>query len=256
MVLLNLSVLLVPGAKDPQAVGSSPPPFRWLLWLCVWGLVPAHRPQDQDPVWQPSPDFVVHPDAGSLLWPSAFYPTSFRPPTPVTMSYWAAIAYELLWALLCQVWQTVHYNRCAARHPWQGGTVFLKASSKQRTPGDEPADSSLSGGYRVLLWIIPLAQTVYRRNSCLRSLPRGSCLPSPPQPIPASWPPVCFSRCSAQNRGGEWLLQFRQNGVAHGGASHLVVQPGAIMSAVRSPLSSTALTAASISSASAGISKL
>ena len=37
MVLLNLSVLLVPGAKDPQACpGSSPPPFRWLLWLCVW----------------------------------------------------------------------------------------------------------------------------------------------------------------------------------------------------------------------------
>ena len=36
MVLLNLSVLLVPGAKDPQAVRIISSPFRWLLWLCVW----------------------------------------------------------------------------------------------------------------------------------------------------------------------------------------------------------------------------
>lgn len=118
MVLLNLSVLLVPGAKDPQAVRIISSPFRWLLWLCVWAWFQRIALKIK----------VRYGNLPQILWyilmlavfvAICLLPNFISPTYPVTMSYWAAIAYELLWALLCQVWQTVHYNRCAARHPWQ-----------------------------------------------------------------------------------------------------------------------------------------
>lgn len=118
MVLLNLSVLLVPGAKDPQAVRIISSPFRWLLWLCVWAWFQRIALKIK----------VRYGNLPQILWyilmlavfvAICLLPNFISPTSPVTMSYWAAIAYELLWALLCQVWQTVHYNRCAARHPWQ-----------------------------------------------------------------------------------------------------------------------------------------
>ena len=118
MVLLNLSVLLVPGAKDPQAVRIISSPFRWLLWLCVWAWFQRIALKIK----------VRYGNLPQILWyilmlavfvAICLLPNFISPTYPVTMSYWAAIAYELLWALLCQVWQTVHYNRCAARNPWQ-----------------------------------------------------------------------------------------------------------------------------------------
>ncbi len=38
---------------------------------------------------------------------------------PGTISYLGAFLYELAWAIGCQIWQTIFYNRWAARHPWQ-----------------------------------------------------------------------------------------------------------------------------------------
>lgn len=38
---------------------------------------------------------------------------------PGRISFLGAFFYELAWAVFCQLWQNIHYNRCAARHPWQ-----------------------------------------------------------------------------------------------------------------------------------------
>lgn len=118
MVLFNLLVLLMPGSRDPEVVRTVSSPFRWLLWLCVWA-------------WFRRMALKIKVRYGSLpqvLWyilmlvtfvAAILLPNALSPAYPVTMSYWAAIAYELLWAILCQIWQTVHYNHWAALHPWQ-----------------------------------------------------------------------------------------------------------------------------------------
>ena len=118
MVLFNLLVLLMPDAREPEVVRIVSSPFRWLLWLCVWA-------------WFRRMALKIKVRYGSLpqvLWyilmlvtfvAAILLPNALSPAYPVTMSYWAAIAYELLWAILCQIWQTVHYNHWAALHPWQ-----------------------------------------------------------------------------------------------------------------------------------------
>ena len=38
---------------------------------------------------------------------------------PGTTPFASAALYHFAWAAGCQIWQTVHYDRCAARRPWQ-----------------------------------------------------------------------------------------------------------------------------------------
>lgn len=118
MVFFNLLVLLMPGTKEPQAIQIISSPFRWLLWMCVWAWFRRIGLKLK----------VRYGDLPQILWyilmltvfvAICLMPNYLSPAYPVTMSYWAAIAYELAWAVGCQIWQNVHYNRWAARHPWQ-----------------------------------------------------------------------------------------------------------------------------------------
>lgn len=118
MVGMNLLVLLMPGAKDPEVVRVVSSPFRWLIWMCILAWFQRMALKSR----------VRYGCVVQFLWyllmlvvfvTICFVPHYISPAYPVTMSYWAAIAYELAWAIGCQFWQTFHYNRWAARHPWQ-----------------------------------------------------------------------------------------------------------------------------------------
>ena len=119
MVCLNLLSLLMPGNKNPEVIHVISSPFRWMIWMCVLA-------------WFQRMALKIRVRYGSCIAQFLWYllmlvvfvaiclvPNYVSPAHPVTMSYWLAIAYELAWAIGCQLWQNFHYNRCAARHPWQ-----------------------------------------------------------------------------------------------------------------------------------------
>lgn len=118
MAALNVPGLLLPGSQDPQVIRIVGAPFRWLIWMCIWAWFQRIALKIK----------IRYGCVAQVLWyilmlatfvAICLLPNYLSPASSVTMSYWAVIAYELAWAAFCQLWQNIHYNRWAARHPWR-----------------------------------------------------------------------------------------------------------------------------------------
>lgn len=116
---LYLLMALLPGSQAPNLMQTLVGPFRFMIFLAIWG-------------WFRRMELKISIRYGRiahvlwfLLMLAAFWATSFPLSAhiiqqfPATISGLGATLYELLWVIVCQLWQNFYYNRCAARHPWQ-----------------------------------------------------------------------------------------------------------------------------------------
>ena len=118
MAALNIPGLLLPSSTGPQLIRVVSSPFVWLIWLCIlaWfqriGLKIKIR-------YGRGPQTLWYILMLAIFVAFCILPNNYFPTTPGTISYGFVIVYELAWAAGCQFWQTFHYNRWAARHPWR-----------------------------------------------------------------------------------------------------------------------------------------
>lgn len=97
-------------------------PFLFLIWLILWGWFRRMELKIK----------IRYGNKAQFLWfllmiatfivTSVLFPAYKLQELPGTISGIGAALYELLWAIGCQIWQNVHYNRCAALHPWQASS--------------------------------------------------------------------------------------------------------------------------------------
>ncbi len=116
---LYLLMALLPGSRPLNLMQTMVAPFRFMVFLALWG-------------WLRRTELKIKTRYGNkaqMLWLcctmtvaiGGTFLVSFQvfQQFPGTISGLGAALYELLWVLGCQLWQNFHYNRCAARHPWQ-----------------------------------------------------------------------------------------------------------------------------------------
>lgn len=119
MIALNVLGALMPNSQDLNLVRVLTAPFQLMLWLLVWAWFQrcALKIKIRYGLWPQVLCYVVM--LGCFALSCFFLPAYGIQQFPATISCWGACAYQLLWAIGCQFWQNFHYNRCAARHPWQ-----------------------------------------------------------------------------------------------------------------------------------------
>ena len=117
MIALNVLGALMPNSQDLNLVRVLTAPFQLMLWLLVWAWFQrcALKIKIRYGLWPQVLCYVVM--LGCFVLSCFFLPAYGIQQFPATISRWGACAYQLLWAIGCQLWQNFHYNRCAAQHP-------------------------------------------------------------------------------------------------------------------------------------------
>ena len=131
---LYLLMALLPGSRPLNLMQILVGPFRFMIFLAIWG-------------WFRRKELKIKIRYGCiaqvlwfLLMLAVFWATSVPLSShiiqhfPGTISGLGATLYELLWVIVCQLWQNFYYNRCAARHPWQASPPILSHSLYKHTP--------------------------------------------------------------------------------------------------------------------------
>ena len=121
---LYLLMALLPGSRPLNLMQILVGPFRFMIFLAIWG-------------WFRRKELKIKIRYGCIaqvLWFLLMLAVFWAPSGPLSSHRMrlcpgsfrglGATLYELLWVIVCQLWQNFYYNRCAARHPWQASPPF------------------------------------------------------------------------------------------------------------------------------------
>ena len=116
--VLYLLLGLAAGGGEANLFHVLTGPLRFMVWLLIWAWFQRAalklRIRYGSPAQMACYALMLLVFVGTCL-----FPVKISQQLPGTIPFAGAALYHFAWAAGCQVWQTVHYNRCAARRPWQ-----------------------------------------------------------------------------------------------------------------------------------------
>lgn len=116
--VLYLLLGLAAGGEEANLFHVLTGPLRFMVWLliCAWFQRAALKLRIR---YGPPAQMAWYALMLLVFVGTCLFPVKISQQLPGTIPFASAALYHFAWAAGCQIWQTVHYDRYAARRPWQ-----------------------------------------------------------------------------------------------------------------------------------------